>query len=57
MRAVQEANQFAAVAPGSASRTDGASPIKICLFGGLTVLKRGRPVNWRGGIPDLKRCS
>jgi DNA-binding SARP family transcriptional activator len=49
MRAVQEANQSAGVSAESESRTDGASPIQVCLFGGLTVLKQGRPVRWRGG--------
>ncbi len=25
------------------------SPVQICLFGGLTLLKKGEPVAWRGG--------
>src|SRR6266576_1333393 len=25
------------------------SPIQVCLFGGLTLLKKGEPIAWRGG--------
>ena len=47
MYAVNDATRSAdaSVTPPSATA---ALPIQVCLFGGLTLLKWGRPVTWRG---------
>ncbi len=50
MHAVYDASRSA---DSSVSRPDAnpnaALPVQVWLFGGLTVLKRGKPVTWRGG--------
>jgi DNA-binding SARP family transcriptional activator len=48
MLAVDDASRSADASVNLLSAT-AAAPIQVCLFGGLTLLKRGRPVNLRGG--------
>src|SRR5437879_5192432 len=48
MHAVDDASRSADASVNLLSAT-AAAPIQVCLFGGLTLLKRGSPVNLRGG--------
>src|SRR6266851_5506753 len=48
MHAVDDASRSADASVNPQSAT-AAAPIQVCLFGGLTLLKRGRPVSLRGG--------
>lgn len=50
MYAVSDATRAAdpCLSPSQANASD-PSPIQVCLFGGLTLLKKGEPIAWRGG--------
>ena len=48
MHAVDDASRSADASVNPLSAT-AAAPIQVCLFGGLTLLKKGRPVSLRGG--------
>src|SRR5260370_6947660 len=50
MYAVSDAARGAgpSLGPSQGNASD-ASPIQVCLFGGLKLLKKGEPIAWRGG--------
>jgi len=49
MNAVYDASRSAETSLAEAGPTTNALlPIQVCLFGGLTLLKRGAPATWRG---------
>jgi DNA-binding SARP family transcriptional activator len=48
MHAVNDASRSADPSV-SEPHANAALPIQVCLFGGLTLLKRGTPLTWRGG--------
>src|SRR5260370_20755097 len=48
MHAVDNASRSADASVNPLSAT-AAAPIQVCLFGGLALLKRGKPVSLRGG--------
>ena len=50
MHAVYDTSRSADASIGESQPNTNAAPaIQVCLFGGLTLLKRGAPVTWRGG--------
>ncbi|MDQ6672109.1 MAG: hypothetical protein M3069_15430 [Chloroflexota bacterium] len=50
MHAVYDASRSTdPLVSGPHANANAALPIQVCLFGGLTLLKRGTPLTWRGG--------